>query len=175
MAIEEWTWYAHKGDKSDLPYYANTIQTIQELHDFIVRTYNKRRGGFFKRFFRKLFRKKANIYIYEMSMFTDNNYLCIYFRLSDLSDPLKFIFTTYKPHTINVEFGLGEECIDFDSNEVSVKGMLNFMEYLAKYVLDCVKNRNLYTISDIIDRCLKDLQEASYDRGLETVLEQGQD
>lgn len=172
MAIAEWSWYTHEGDKSDLFYFANTEQTMQELHDYIIKTYNKRRGGFFKRFFRKLFFKKASIYIYEMSMFTDNNCLCIYFRLADLSDPLKFTFTTYKPHAIDIEFGLGEELIDFDSNEVSVKGMLNFMEYFAKYVLDCIKNRDMYKISDIIDSCLKDLQEASYDRGLETVLKQ---
>lgn len=172
MAIEEWTWYAHKGDKSDLPYYANTVQTIQELHDFIVRTYDKRRGGFFKRFFRKLFRKKVDIRVSEMAMPCTNDYLRIYYHLHDIVDSLKFTFSTYEPNRIDIEFGLGEECVDFDANEVSVKGMFYFMEYFAKYVFDCVKNKDMYKISDIIDNCLKDLQEASYDRGLETVLKQ---
>lgn len=173
MALEKWQWYTNKGDKSKLAYYANTPETIQELYNFIITTYNKKRGGVLKRLFRELFHIKPDIRVSGISIPDDREYIRIYYTLKDTTDSLIFTFQTRYSNTINIEFGLGDEEVNFNQNEISVKGMFYFMEYTAKFVLDCIKNKELYRIDLIIDKCLENLRkETKNDRELETLLEQ---
>lgn len=154
MALETWKWYLNEGDSSNLPYYANTPETIQALRDYVEKAHEKMIGGFFKRFFNKLFHIKPNAYVCTMYTYDTNDRLSIYFRLKDIGDPLKFTFRTQDHNDIRVEMGLGDKYLSFGKHEMDVKGVYEFMKSLANFIYVCVKKKHVYVFDTILDNFL---------------------
>lgn len=154
MALEQWKWYVYgDGDKDPfkMPYYANMPQTIDALDDYITKECTKKHGGFFKRFFRKLFHIKEDVCVNQIFKSSHSMVFVVNFKLKNTSDKLQFTFETYHPNEVMIQFGLGKESILFNKNECSVADMFKFMKGFAEYTYICISSKRIYTLEAVIE------------------------